>query len=80
MDGLRSALFDDGYFVEDEEHPAFVVVGMDFEVTYRRLRKACLLIRAGARFHRHQSRHNLSGGGRDRTGVRRTAGTPARQH
>ncbi len=50
MDGLRSALFDDGYFVEDEEHPAFVVVGMDFEVTYRRLRKACLLIRAGARF------------------------------
>ncbi len=50
MDGLRSALFDDGYFVEDDEHPAFVVVGMDFEVTYRRLRKACLLIRAGARF------------------------------
>lgn len=50
MDGLRSALFDDGYFVEDDERPAFVVVGMDFEVTYRRLRKACLLIRAGARF------------------------------
>lgn len=50
MDGLRTALFDDGYFVEDEEQPAFVVVGMDFEVTYHRLRKACLLIRAGARF------------------------------
>lgn len=50
MDGLRSALLDDGYFVEDDERPAFVVVGMDFEVTYRRLRKACLLIRAGARF------------------------------
>lgn len=50
MDGLRGALFGDEYFVEDETNPAFVVVGMDFEVTYQRLRTACLLIRAGARF------------------------------
>ena len=50
MEGLRSALFGDGYFIEDDQHPAFVVVGMDFEVTYRTLRRACLHIRAGARF------------------------------
>ena len=50
MEGLRTALFGDGYFREDPENPAFVVVGMDFEVTYRQLRRACLLIRAGARF------------------------------
>jgi 4-nitrophenyl phosphatase len=50
MNGLRSALFDDGYFVEDDEKPEYVVVGMDFEVTYRQLRRACLHIRAGATF------------------------------
>jgi 4-nitrophenyl phosphatase len=50
MAGLREALFSDGYFVEDDERPAYVVVGMDFEVTYRQLRRACLHIRAGARF------------------------------
>jgi 4-nitrophenyl phosphatase len=50
MAGLRQALFGDGYFVEDDERPQYVVVGMDFEVTYRQLRRACLHIRAGARF------------------------------
>jgi len=50
MNGLRSALFDDGYFVESADAPAFVVVGLDTEVTYAKLRQACLLINAGARF------------------------------
>jgi 4-nitrophenyl phosphatase len=50
MDGLREALFGDGYFAEDDAAPEYVVVGMDFEVTYRQLRRACLHIRAGARF------------------------------
>lgn len=50
MAGLREALFGDGYFVERSDHAEYVVVGMDFEVTYRQLRTACLLIRAGARF------------------------------
>jgi 4-nitrophenyl phosphatase len=50
MDGLRTALFGDGYYAESDERPEYVVVGMDFEVTYRQLRRACLHIRAGARF------------------------------
>ncbi len=50
MDGLRGALFGDGYFVEDDTDPAYVVVGMDFTVGYPQLRRACLHIRAGARF------------------------------
>lgn len=50
MAGLREALFGDGYYLEDDERPEYVVVGMDFEVTYRQLRRACLHIRAGARF------------------------------
>lgn len=50
MNGLRTALFGDGYFVEDDQQPAFVVVGMDFEVTYPQLRRAALLIRSGVPF------------------------------
>jgi 4-nitrophenyl phosphatase len=50
MNGLRSALFHDGHFVEDDSKPAYVVVGMDFTVTYPQLRRACLHIRAGATF------------------------------
>jgi 4-nitrophenyl phosphatase len=50
MNGLRTALFDDGYFVEDDTKPEYVVVGMDFQVTYPQLRRACLHIRAGATF------------------------------
>nr|MBA3947876.1 HAD-IIA family hydrolase [Herpetosiphonaceae bacterium] len=50
MDGLRDVLFGDGYFVEQTERPAYVVVGADFELTYAKLRTACLAIRAGAQF------------------------------
>lgn len=50
MDGLRKALFDDEYFTLDETRPEYVVVGADFELTYAKARRACLAIRAGARF------------------------------
>lgn len=50
MDGLTEPLFGDGYFVEDETAPAYVVVGVDFGLTYHKLRVACLAIRAGATF------------------------------
>ncbi|HEX6290094.1 MAG TPA: HAD-IIA family hydrolase [Herpetosiphonaceae bacterium] len=50
MDGLIQPLFGDGYFVLEEQAPSFVVVGADFEVTYAKLRAACLAIRAGATF------------------------------
>lgn len=50
MEGLRRALFDDGYFELDQVSPEFVVVGMDTEATYAKFRVACKAIRAGARF------------------------------
>ncbi|MDY7041577.1 MAG: hypothetical protein SVX38_12020 [Chloroflexota bacterium] len=37
-------------FVVSDQNAAFVVVGMDTQVTYDKLRRATLLIRAGARF------------------------------
>jgi len=50
MDGLHEPLFGDGYFVLEEKTPRYVVVGADFELTYQKLRTACLAIRAGATF------------------------------
>ena len=50
MEGLLQPLFGDGYFRLDERAPSYVVVGADFEVTYAKLRVACLAIRAGATF------------------------------
>lgn len=50
MDGLQDAIFGDGYFVLCEQRPQVVVLGIDFHVTYAKLKVACLAIRAGARF------------------------------
>lgn len=50
MDGLREAMFADGYFVEDDVLPELVVQGADFALTYEKLRKATLFIRGGASF------------------------------
>lgn len=47
--GLKSALAQRG-FTESNDHPAFVVVGLDSHVTYDQLASAVLLIRAGAKF------------------------------
>ncbi len=50
MRGLEEALLGGGYFRWDEERPAYVVVGLDTHLTYEKLRRATLLIRAGATF------------------------------
>lgn len=50
MDGLLEPLFGDGYFVQQEQRPQYVVVGANFELRYAHLRAACLAIRAGATF------------------------------
>jgi 4-nitrophenyl phosphatase len=50
MDGLREALFRDGYFTEQAVKPEYVVVGADFEITSAKLKAACLAIRSGAAF------------------------------
>ncbi len=50
MDGLHYALFGDGHFVYTEQRPDLVVQSADFELTYAKLRIACLGIRAGARY------------------------------
>lgn len=48
-EGLRVALEEEGLHVE-EENPDYVIVGLDRELTYEKLTKACLAIRKGARF------------------------------
>lgn len=48
-DGLRSAVAAAGY-VEETENPAYVVVGLDTELTYEKLVTATLAIQKGALF------------------------------
>ncbi len=50
MEGLLDQLFGDGYFVPADTNPRYVVVGVDFDLTYAKLRAACLAIRGGATF------------------------------
>jgi len=50
MDGLRQMLTEAGFDVSGEETPQGVVAGIDFEMTYERLKVAALHIRAGADF------------------------------
>jgi 4-nitrophenyl phosphatase len=50
MVGLHEALYGDGYFVYDEQHPRLVVSGLDRELTYQKAKIATLAIRAGARY------------------------------
>lgn len=47
--GLKNALLDAG-FVFDEDHPDYVVVGLDSDVTYHKFELAVLAIRNGATF------------------------------
>ena len=60
--GLKSAIAEAGYTV-DEENPAYVVVGLDREVTYEMLVKATLAIHKGActRFSAASSRGSAPG-------------------
>jgi 4-nitrophenyl phosphatase len=48
-EGIRQALAERGYR-EDPDHARLVVVGMDFEITFERLKIATLRIREGADF------------------------------
>lgn len=47
--GLRDALEKQGFEMKDEDVD-YVVVGIDREINYEKLAKACLAVRAGARF------------------------------
>ena len=48
-DGLKQAIYGNG-FVEDKENPAYVVVGLDWQVDYEKLATATLAIQRGAHF------------------------------
>jgi 4-nitrophenyl phosphatase len=49
QDGLREALRTSGFELVEEE-AEYVVVGMDFRISYERLAEATLLLRGGAQF------------------------------
>ena len=48
-DGLKSAIYEAGY-IEDTNNPAYVVVGLDTDLTYEKLTIATLAIQKGATF------------------------------
>ncbi|MEI6043829.1 MAG: HAD-IIA family hydrolase [Chloroflexota bacterium] len=50
MKSLRDALFEDQRYYFDAKNPRFVVQGGDFNLVYDTVKRACLLIRAGAKF------------------------------
>jgi 4-nitrophenyl phosphatase len=53
MKPLYDALFDPlegGRYYFDDQNPRYVVQGGDFELTYEKVKRACLHIRAGAKF------------------------------
>ncbi|WP_203641721.1 TIGR01457 family HAD-type hydrolase [Levilactobacillus andaensis] len=56
--GLRQALTAKGFTV-DEEHPRYVVVGLDSDVTYEKFAKAILAIRSGSTFIGTNSDSNI---------------------
>jgi len=50
MDGIREALLAEGFTLSEDKDVDFVVVGIDFNLSYEKLKKATLAIRAGATF------------------------------
>ncbi len=48
--GLQTALEEEGFRISDD-HPLAVVAGIDREVSFPKLKKACLLIRSGIPFY-----------------------------
>ncbi|MCA0986642.1 TIGR01457 family HAD-type hydrolase [Guptibacillus algicola] len=48
-EGIRDALKDEGLTLQDE-NPDYVVVGIDREISYEKLAKACIAVRNGATF------------------------------
>lgn len=49
-EGVRSALSEKGFTIVDEEKADAVVIGLDREINYEKLAKACLAVRNGATF------------------------------
>ncbi|MDR0200316.1 MAG: TIGR01457 family HAD-type hydrolase [Streptococcaceae bacterium] len=49
-DGLRHAVFTEGGYTEDTENPAYVVVAVDMDLTYDKLKTATFCIQKGAKF------------------------------
>jgi 4-nitrophenyl phosphatase len=49
-DGVEAELTERGFVLRDDINVAYVVVGFDRHLTYRKMAMACLAIRAGARF------------------------------
>jgi len=50
MEGVRQALTQRGFVLSDEDGASAVVVGIDWHATFDQLKRATLLIRAGAKF------------------------------
>lgn len=50
MDGIREALLAEGFLLTGDRDADFVVVGIDFNLSYQKLKEATLAIRAGAAF------------------------------
>ena len=50
MDGIREALLAEGFTLSTDRDADFVVVGIDFNLSYEKLKEATLAIRAGATF------------------------------
>jgi 4-nitrophenyl phosphatase len=48
-EGLKQAMSQEGLTYE-EDHPDYVAFGMDRQITYEKYAKACLAVRAGAKF------------------------------
>ncbi len=50
MEGLRKPLVEAGFVIDSDTDAQAVVVGIDWNCTYQQLKKAAMLIRAGAKF------------------------------
>ncbi len=48
--GIRQALQDEQLVITDDIHVDYVVIGLDVDINYEKLSKACLAVRNGARF------------------------------
>ncbi|MBD1380821.1 TIGR01457 family HAD-type hydrolase [Metabacillus arenae] len=49
-EGIQQALIEKGFKLADDDHPDFVVVGIDRNINYEKLSKACIAVRNGAIF------------------------------
>ena len=57
--GLKQAILDRGFRFE-ETNPDYVVVGLDYDVTYHKFELATLAIKRGAKFTRYECRYQFA--------------------